>query len=230
MSVAAHTGATAVTPPIRQSLSDCEPDIFQVGLWSDADLPVGSSSADRERAYREAVKLASDASALRRQLPALVMAAARAGARAQKQQAEVAKDLGISRAKVSRLYGVMALEARLADEGVELPAGVCESHLEALLPLDHQRRLGLIDSMRERSCSVAWLRAEISAQERPGISLTAELQLVGRHLGPWLRRDWARDTEGLMPAFEALTRDVAMATAVRTTAPINSSVPGDSDG
>ena len=118
---------------------------FQVGLWGDADLPVGSSRADLERAYREAVKLASDASALRRQLPALVMAAARAGARAQKQQAEVAKDLGISRAKVSRLFGVMALEARLSDAGVELPAGVSESHLEVLLPLDHERRLELID-------------------------------------------------------------------------------------
>ena len=83
--------------------------------------------------------------------------------------------------------------------------------------------------MRERPCSVAWLRGEVSAGEQTEVSLTPQLELVRTHLGPWLRRDWTRDTEGLIPAVEALIRHVAMATAVRTAAPNTSSVQGGSD-
>ena len=60
-----------------------EPDPFQVGPWGGADLAGGSSGADLERSYREPVKVACDASALRRQLPAVVMAA-KAGAMAER--------------------------------------------------------------------------------------------------------------------------------------------------
>jgi hypothetical protein len=60
-----------------------EPDPFRVGPWGGADLSGWSSRTDLERSYREPVKVACDASALRRQLPAVVMAA-KAGAMAER--------------------------------------------------------------------------------------------------------------------------------------------------
>ena len=71
-------------PGGAEEAADASSVDFQVGLWGDADLPVGSSRAGLERSYRELVKVACDTSALRRQLPALVMAAAKASALAER--------------------------------------------------------------------------------------------------------------------------------------------------
>jgi hypothetical protein len=60
-----------------------EPVLLKVGLSGDADWSGRSSRTGLERGCREPVKVACDASALRRQLPAVVMAA-KAGAMAER--------------------------------------------------------------------------------------------------------------------------------------------------
>lgn len=186
--------------------------MVQEHLWEAGELQAGNRPAEFELEYRLAVEEAREAVSTRKRIPDLALAAVRAGARASIPQLQVAKDLGISKAKASELFAVVRLVDELADEGIGIPEHVSVSHLEVLIPLDRERQRWFLACVTASPCSVAHLRREVARMDCGMDFGGPHRDLIAARLGRWLRKGWERHEAELIAAIHAVAAEVPMGT------------------